>query len=266
MSIDFSHPKNKHTYATRTASPEWKEQVREILDPQGMEVADIGCGGGIYSRALAEMGAQVTGVDPSPIMLEAAQEQSDSFPQIRWIQGSAEQTGLPAGSFHFLLMRAVIHHLRDLLSCFHEAARILRPGGILLIQDRTPADCLLPATPDHLRGFIFEMFPRLKEKEIARRHPSVEIHRALKAAGFYAPWEHPLWETRRIHRNLQDLEQDILQRQGRSILHELHDEELHRLMRHIRHRLTATDVTTDIPDRDRWTLWTTRKGGSDTQR
>ncbi|QKI83801.1 class I SAM-dependent methyltransferase [Kroppenstedtia eburnea] len=75
---------------------------------------------------------------------------------MRWVQGSAEQTGLPDGSFHLLLIRAVTHHLRNLSPCFHEAARVLRPGGMLLIQDRTPADCLLPATPDHLRGFIFE--------------------------------------------------------------------------------------------------------------
>ena len=62
MPIDFFHPKNKNSYATRTASPEWKQWVRAILDPRGVNVADIGCGGGIYSRALAEVGAQVTGV------------------------------------------------------------------------------------------------------------------------------------------------------------------------------------------------------------
>lgn len=255
MPIDFSHPKNKNSYATRTASPEWKQRVRAILDPRGMNVADIGCGGGIYSRALAEMGARVTGVDPSPVMLEAAREQSDSCPQIRWVQGSAEQTGLPDGSFHLLLIRAVTHHLRNLSPCFHEAARVLRPGGMLLIQDRTPADCLLPATPDHLRGFIFEMYPGLKEKESKRRHPAIEVRQALRATSFSLSSEQHLWETRLIHRNLKDLEQDILQRRGRSILHELNDEELHRLARHIRRRLTAAGVTADIPDRDRWTLW-----------
>jgi 2-polyprenyl-3-methyl-5-hydroxy-6-metoxy-1,4-benzoquinol methylase len=118
MPIDFFHPKNKNSYATRTASPEWKQWVRAILDPRGVNVADIGCGGGIYSRALAEVGAQVTGVDSSPVMLEAAREQSQSFPRTRWVQGSAEQTGLPDGSFHFLLIRAVTHHLRDLSPCF----------------------------------------------------------------------------------------------------------------------------------------------------
>lgn len=56
MPIDFSHPQNKYTYAIRTASPEWRSRVREILDPQGRDVVDIGCGGGIYSRALRRWG------------------------------------------------------------------------------------------------------------------------------------------------------------------------------------------------------------------
>lgn len=93
------------------------------------------------------MGARVTGVDPSLVMMEAVWEQSNRFPRIRLLQGDAEQTGLPDGSFDLVLIRAVIHHLRNLYPCFREAIRILKPGGILLVQDRTPEDCLLPASP-----------------------------------------------------------------------------------------------------------------------
>lgn len=81
----------------------------------------------------------------------------------------------------------------------------------------------------------------------------------MEAAGFSSTVEQHLWETRMIHRDLEDLEQDLLQRTGRSILHELSDEELHQLNRHIRQRLTEAGLTAGIPDRDRWSFWITRK-------
>lgn len=87
------------------------------------------------------------------------------------------------------------------------------------------------------------MFPGLKEKEIERHHSAVKVRRALRATGFSLSVEQYLWETRLIHRNLKDMEQDILRRRGRSILHELNDEELHRLTRHISYRLTTAGVT-----------------------
>lgn|SRR5690606_24347948 len=75
MTIDFFDPGNRFSYASRTASSEWKALMQSVTDLRDIDVADIGCGGGIYSRAMAEMGARVTGVDFSGEMLAAARRQ-----------------------------------------------------------------------------------------------------------------------------------------------------------------------------------------------
>jgi SAM-dependent methyltransferase len=77
MTIDFFDPGNRFSYASRTASSEWKALMQSVTDLRDIDVADIGCGGGIYSRAMAEMGARVTGVDFSGEMLAAARRQRD---------------------------------------------------------------------------------------------------------------------------------------------------------------------------------------------
>ena len=77
MPLDFHAEENRNTYATREASYEWGQNIREIVDPKGRRVADIGCGGGIYSAAWPDLGAHsVVGVDFSEQMLSAARERN----------------------------------------------------------------------------------------------------------------------------------------------------------------------------------------------
>lgn len=74
--MDFHAQTNKYTYTSRQADSNWMNLLEEILDYKQVEHAlDIGCGGGIYTKALVELGIpSVTGVDSSEVMLEAALE------------------------------------------------------------------------------------------------------------------------------------------------------------------------------------------------
>jgi 2-polyprenyl-3-methyl-5-hydroxy-6-metoxy-1,4-benzoquinol methylase len=76
MAIDFHSRSNRSTYTGRQADAGWVEAIRRIVDPAGKRIADIGCGGGIYSRAWHELGADVVGVDFSQQMVAAAREQA----------------------------------------------------------------------------------------------------------------------------------------------------------------------------------------------
>jgi 2-polyprenyl-3-methyl-5-hydroxy-6-metoxy-1,4-benzoquinol methylase len=70
MPIDFHSAQNRYTYASREADPAWRQAISEIVAMEGKDALDIGCGGGIYTKALAQMGAaHVTGVDFSREML-----------------------------------------------------------------------------------------------------------------------------------------------------------------------------------------------------
>lgn len=252
--MDFHAQTNKYTYTSRQADSNWMNLLEEILDYKQVEHAlDIGCGGGIYTKALVELGIpSVTGVDSSEVMLEAALENCHGMQGVQFHKGDAQKTGLRQASSDLILERALIHHLRDLQPCFSEAHRLLRPGGIFLIQDRTPEDCLLPGSPEHIRGYFFSSFPSLAEMEISRRHGSNKVIENLRIAGFQEIEKHTLWEVRHVHETKEKLLADLRARLGRSILHALTDDELERLVLFIDDCITEER---DIVERDRWTIW-----------
>jgi SAM-dependent methyltransferase len=150
-----------------------------------------------------------------------------------------------------VFQRALIHHVPDLAEVTTEAARLLRPGGVLLLQDRTPEDVAQPGSPAHPRGWLFEVFPRLLEVELARRPTQEAVDAALVAAGLRDLSAHLLDEVRRHYADREDYLAEIGTRTGRSILHELDDEELGRLVSELRRRLPDGPLA----ERDRWTIW-----------
>ncbi len=254
MGIDFHAKKNRSTYATRHVDRTWTEAVARLVPLEGISKAvDVGCGGGIYTKALSTMDIPtVVGLDFSETMLSAARENCKDFPNISFQYGNALHTGLADGSFDVLLERALIHHISDLQACFREAYRVLEYGGTCLIQDRTPEDCLLKGDDHHIRGYFFECFPRLIQTEATRRHESASVIKALLAVGFQDIQEIKLWETRETYEDKEDLLQDLRQRTGRSILHELDDQELHVLVSYIDDSIPAQSP---IVEMDRWTIW-----------
>ncbi|MFL5625462.1 MAG: class I SAM-dependent methyltransferase [Ktedonobacteraceae bacterium] len=259
MPIDFHAEENRDAYTTRQADPSWSRAIKDIVHIKGKHVLDIGCGGGIYSKALADMGAShVTALDFSQASLAGARENCRAYANISFVQGNALDTGLYAQQYDVILERALIHHLKqeDLPACFTEAFRLLKPAGTLIVQDRTPEDCLLPGSNTHIRGYFFERYPKLIEKEIARRYENKPILQALLHAGFPGVNEQKLWETRARYPDFDALSQDLLARTGRSILYELTDDELQDLVSYIREQLRGQK---EIVEQDRWTLWSTVK-------
>ncbi|MCM3703160.1 class I SAM-dependent methyltransferase [Paenibacillus macerans] len=254
MPINFNDPGNQRIYAGRNADESWTGFMRETVGVTNRRVADIGCGGGIYSRALLGLGAAgVVGVDYSEAMLQGAAENCSGIKGISLVQGNAYCTGLPESEFDMVLERALIHHLGDLDACFKEAERILKPGGELIVQDRTPEDCMLPGDSRHIRGYFFEKYPRLILAETARRHASSKVRQALERNGFHLKKAVSLWETRRIYDDIGELSEDLRARTGRSLLFELDDKELSELIDYIIGRLPESAAP--IVEQDRWTVW-----------
>lgn len=257
MTINFHTPANRYTYTGRQADASWHAAITSIIDPVGKQVADIGCGGGIYTRAWSQLGtSHVTALDFSAQMVQATHESTVDLPNITVQQGSATATGLDAACVDIVFERALIHHLADLTPAFQEANRILRAGGIYIIQDRTLDDVQIPGSPDHLRGYFMECFPRLLEIETQRRPAQQTVASALSATGFSSVQAQPLWETRRVYATPTELADDLRTRTGRSILHALTDAELDRLITHI---LAQFPPNQPITERDRWTIWRASK-------
>lgn len=260
MPIDFHSPDNRYTYAQRQVDTAWTEMIQSIVEVQGKQVVDIGCGGGLYTATFAAMGAaEVTGVDFSMEMLKSAGEQCQEYSHVLFKLGNALQTGLPSGAYDIVLERAVTHHLKqdDLPRCFTEALRLLRSGGTFIIQNRTPADHFLPGSQNHIRGYFHERYPRLQELEIGRRADSALMIETLQQVGFQDVEERHLWEIKDVHVDIESLTRNLLQRKDRSILHELTDAELKDLVDYISQQFQGHEG--EIIDQTRWTLWIAHK-------
>ncbi|CAH2464752.1 MULTISPECIES: class I SAM-dependent methyltransferase [Bacillus] len=257
MSINFHDANNKYTYANRNAHISWQETINNIVDVQNKQVIDIGCGGGIYTKELALMGAKnVVGLDFSKEILQAAKENCNAFPNISFIHGDAHNIPYPNESFDLVISRAVIHHLQDVPTFIREASRILKQDGILILQDRTIEDCTIPGSPEHIRGYFFSVFPKLIEIESKRRPKTTTIQQELQK---YSLQVFPIkahWEVRKTHDSVEALLQDLSPRTGRSILYELTDNELSQLLHHIQ---TALQNVSPIIERDHWTIWSAKK-------
>lgn len=250
MPVDFHDPAHARTYSDRDVDSSWDEAVAGFLDPRGCSVIDVGCGGGLYGRAWLRLGAvTVTGVDSSAPILEAARTGAPAG--LRLDLGDAAATGLPAGSADIVFARALVHHVADLTAVATEAHRLLRPGGHVLVQDRTMEDVHQPGTTEHPRGWLFEVFPRLLQVEAARRPDDDGVRAALAAAGFDPPAVRSAWEVRRRYDDREMYLAEIATRTGRSILHELDDDEIADLVAGLRRRLPPGPLL----ERDRWTLW-----------
>jgi ubiquinone/menaquinone biosynthesis C-methylase UbiE len=252
VSIDFHDDANRRTYSGREADASWREAVLGLVKPVSADVVDIGCGGGTYTRAWHDLGAAtVTGVDFSGPILDAARESHGDLTGVGFHSGEATATGLPDASADIVFERALIHHVPDLAAVAVEAARLLRPGGVLLIQDRTPEDVAQAGAPSHPRGWLFDVFPRLLEVEKGRRRSVPTVSDELTSAGFAEVSATSLWETRRRYADREEYLAEIATRTGRSILHELSDAELSRLVDELRRRIPEGPLV----EEDRWTLW-----------
>ncbi|MDQ0207635.1 class I SAM-dependent methyltransferase [Alkalicoccobacillus murimartini] len=254
MTNKFDQMENKFTYAERIAHDDWIQLVQSKIVLQGKNVADIGCGGGIYTRVMAEQGpTSVLGLDSSIRMLEAA-EAKTSEKNISFAYADCEHLKPVSNqSLDIVLERAVIHHLSKLEMNFKEVSRVLSAEeAVFIVQDRTPEDCLLEGTSSHIRGYLFECFPFLAETEKQRRYSDLEVRAALADSGFNRVEMVPFWETRSIYDSFSELREDLQSRRGRTILHELSDTQINELVEYIYSRLPDNG---QIIEKDRWSVW-----------
>jgi SAM-dependent methyltransferase len=148
----------------RIYSSAGREALLEAGLTDGMRVADFGCGPGTMSRMLASLvgpSGSVTGIDLHAAQLEQGRQlcAMEGLANITFIAADACATGLPQNQFDLVYCRFLLLHLVDPASCLQEMWRVLKPGGILLVEDGDLASaCSIP--PTALDAFA-DLFSRL---------------------------------------------------------------------------------------------------------
>lgn len=95
--------------------------------PTPVRALEVGCGDGFFTGQLAQRGCDATGIDLSPVGVEAAQKR---FPHARFqVHDLTQPMPFPDGSFDFVWCSEVLEHLFSPLAVLEEMRRVLRPGG-----------------------------------------------------------------------------------------------------------------------------------------
>ena len=157
--------------------------VAARMDLRGARVADVGCGGGLLSEALARQGAHVTGIDLGEKVIQIAKlhlHESALHVDYR-LQSSAELAAAEAGTFDAVCCMELIEHVPDPAALVADLAAMVKPGGQVFMStlNRTPAAfgaAILGAE------YVMRMLPRGTHHYAQFLKPS-ELGRLLRQAG-----------------------------------------------------------------------------------
>ena len=162
-----------HQIADRTAD------LALACVPAPRRILDVGCGTGYLLGRLAAGAAQaevLAGIDAAPAMIEVARDAA-ADDRLRFVAGTAERLPWPAATFDLVVSTTSFDHWADQRAGLAQCARVLAPGGCLVLADLFSA-LLLPTLLAGLPG-----------KARTRRRAA----QLVTAAGLHAPQWHRLY-------------------------------------------------------------------------
>ncbi|BCJ27779.1 methyltransferase domain-containing protein [Actinocatenispora sera] len=143
------------------ASLSWLAEARARLVPPaprpGAVLVDLGCGGGLLAPWLAGRGYRHVGVDPVATSLRVAREHG-----VTPLAGDAYRVPLASGCADVVVAGELLEHVADPARVIAEAARLLRPGGLLVgdtINATMVARLILVTLGERIPGVVLPRGP-----------------------------------------------------------------------------------------------------------
>jgi ubiquinone/menaquinone biosynthesis C-methylase UbiE len=183
---------NAAAYATSTVHAKGYSLARlvEITQPQSdWQVLDVATAAGHTAFTFAPHVAHVTATDLTPEMLTVAAglAAEKGLSNVSFEPADAESLPFTADQFNLVTCRIAPHHFPDIQQFINEAARVLKPGGLLAVVDN-----IVPGT--HLRGkkarlineagAYVNAFEKLRDPSHDRCWSIIEWEQGLRKAGF----------------------------------------------------------------------------------
>lgn len=107
---------------------------------KGRVAADVGAGTGFISQGLVQAGLWVIAVDQSEVILNEMKRKFADIDVIDYRIGSAEDLPIPDETVDYAFANMCLHHVESPPDAIREMARILKPGGKLVITDADEHD------------------------------------------------------------------------------------------------------------------------------
>ena len=182
-----------------------QDAIAAFVDETGarpvVDILDVGCSAGVSSRALADAypAATVTGLDLSPFFLAVAELRERQLergqpdvgplavrgaiprrPRVRYVHANAEAVPAPPSTYDLVASVFVMHELRPAAidGVVAEAARVLRPGGVLALADNDPRSATIQNLPPALFTLMKSTEPWSDE------YYCHDVEASLRGAGF----------------------------------------------------------------------------------
>jgi ubiquinone/menaquinone biosynthesis C-methylase UbiE len=154
--------------------------------PQGVRILEVAPGPGYFAVELARLGFDVTGLDISHSFVEIASgyARRESV-TVEFRQGDVAALPFPDGFFDVIVCQAAFKNFREPVKALNEMRRVLRTGGVALIQDMS-RDATIADITAEVAGMGLSrrdaLFTSLALRALRRRAFSAERFRNLAAA------------------------------------------------------------------------------------
>ncbi|OAI51556.1 hypothetical protein AYO46_07845, partial [Betaproteobacteria bacterium SCGC AG-212-J23] len=154
-----------------------RETLRRMPMGPAARVLDVGCGTGELLRRLRAKypDAALAGLDPVAEMLDVAREKLSGREDLRI--GYADSLPWPAASFDVLVSCNMFHYITHPVEALKEMARVIRPGGALVLTDWCD---------DYLACRLCNLYLRLTNRAFYKTYREAECFSLLRRAGFSA--------------------------------------------------------------------------------
>jgi len=172
------HAQNYVTSATHAKGADL-DRLLELARPQpDWVVLDVATGGGHTALKFAPHVAHVVASDITPQMLEAAEAHitGKGIRNVEFKEARAEALPFDSNTFDLVTCRIAPHHFDDVAQFVKEAARVVKSGGLVLVQDQ-----VMPEEP-LIAGYV-EAFEKLRDPSHNHALTETEWRAAFTAAG-----------------------------------------------------------------------------------
>jgi 2-polyprenyl-6-hydroxyphenyl methylase/3-demethylubiquinone-9 3-methyltransferase len=152
-----------------------------------LHVADVGCGAGTQCRLWAERGHRVFGLDVNERLIRLARQRTEETAVVvKYDVGTATALPWAERTMDVCLFPELLEHVADWQSCLNEAARILRPGGLLYLST---TNVLCPRQEEFnlpLYSWYPEPLKRYCERLAVTTHPALAGYATYPAVNWFS--------------------------------------------------------------------------------
>lgn len=160
--------------AEQKVKNDWVHREIEKYNPHAQDILDIACGGGFLSNSLAKHYPRVCGIDASASSLDVARKH-DSTGKVDYQVADAYKLPFQNSEFDVVCLMDFLEHVEEPQKVIQEAARVLKPGGILFYHTFNrnilsnlviikAVEWLVPQAPKNLH--VYRLFIKPQELEL----------------------------------------------------------------------------------------------------